>query len=245
MKIAVTAALLLASLSTAHADVVTMAFGEKIPPFVFPETNSGIELEVIGEALAYRGHQLKPQYYAFARVPQAFKSKKVDGCMTDLGENLQPYGGYYGNPAVFYDNVFITLKERHIVINKPSDLLGLSVIAFQGAVKRYPEWLGPVKKAGKYYEQNDQELQVLTLNAGRYDVVLSDRNIFKYFALQLVKEQDFHPKPVEEHRFAKFNPMNYRPVFRSEKVRNDFNAGLKHLKEIGRYQAIYDHYLKE
>jgi polar amino acid transport system substrate-binding protein len=237
--------LLITSCGLARADEITMSFGEKIPPFVFPETNSGIEVEVIGEALAYRGHQLKPHYYAFARVPEAFKSKQVDGTMTDLGEDLTRYGGHYGDPAVFYDNVFITLKDRHISINKPSDLIGLTVISFQGAAKRYPDWLGTVQKAGHYFEQNDQELQVLTLNAGRYDVVLSDRNIFKYFTLKLKREQGFHPKPVEEHSFVKFNPLNYRPIFRSEKVRDDFNAGLRHLKETGRYQAIYDRYLKE
>src|SRR5437899_1685929 len=91
----------------AHGEEVSMAFGEKIPPFVFPESNSGIELEVMGAALAYRGHVLKPKYYSFARVPAAFKSGAVEATMTDLGENLRPYGGYYGDPAVLYDNVFI------------------------------------------------------------------------------------------------------------------------------------------
>lgn len=227
-----------------HADEIRMAFGEKIPPFVFPETDSGIEIEVIGESLAYRGHTLKPVYFSFARVPMSFKSQQVDATMTDLGEDLRPYGGYYGDPAVFYDNVFFTLQDRHLVINKPEDLKGLSVISFQGAAKRYPDWLDAVREANLYFEQNNQELQVLTLNAGRYDVVLSDRNIFKYFTLKLIREQGFHPRPLEEHHFVKFNPLNYRPVFRSRQVRDDFNAGLKHLKDTGRYQAIYDHYLK-
>jgi polar amino acid transport system substrate-binding protein len=50
---------------------------------------------------------------------------------------------------------------------------------------------------------------------------------------------------VEEHAFTVANPMDYRPVFRSRQVRDDFNAGLKHMKETGRVQAIYDKYLKE
>lgn len=54
------------------ADVL-MAFGEKIPPYCFPESDSGIELEVIGEALAFRGHRLMPRYYPLAgcRWPSA------------------------------------------------------------------------------------------------------------------------------------------------------------------------------
>ena len=224
---------------------VRMAFGEKIPPFVFPETNGGIEIEVIGEALAYKGHHLVPLYFPFARIPLEFRMGAVDAAMTDLGTDLRPYGANYGNPAVFYDNVFITLKSRHLVIHKPADLDGLTVIAFQGAANRYPQWLSQVRKDGRYFEQNDQELQVQTLNRGRYDVVLSDRNIFRYFTLRLKREQGFMPKEIEEHRFVVFNPADYRPLFRDVHVRDDFNAGLAHLKETGRYQAIYDKYLKE
>ncbi|GAB2866875.1 hypothetical protein GCM10027277_39750 [Pseudoduganella ginsengisoli] len=228
----------------APAADVTMAFGEKIPPFCFPESNSGIELEVLGEALAFRGHVLKPRYYSFARIPFAFKGHEVDAAMTDLGQDLRPDGAYYGDPAVFYDNVFISLKERNLVIRKPEDLKGLTVISFAGAARRYPEWLSAVQAEGHYYEQNDQALQVLTLDKGRYDLVLSDRNIFKYFTLQL-RQTGYKPKATTEHAFVRFNPLDYRPVFRDRKIRDDFNAGLKHLKETGRFQAIYQKYLGE
>ena len=222
-----------------------MAFGEKIPPFCFPETNSGIELEVIGEALAFRGHTLRPKYYPFARVPLAFRNRDVAAAMSDLGQDMRAEGAAYGDPAVFYDNVFITLKARHLSIRTPDDLRGLTVIAFPGAAKRYPDWLGAVQKAGHYSEQNDQALQVLTLNRGRYDVALSDRNIFQYFTLLLSREKGLQPKPTEEQEFVQFNPMDYRPVFRDKKIRDDFNAELKHLKDSGRYQAIYRKYLGE
>ncbi|GAA5173210.1 hypothetical protein GCM10025771_00190 [Niveibacterium umoris] len=242
-RLFVTCLLLLAS--PAHAVDVTMAFGEKIPPFCFPETNSGIEIEVISAALAVAGHRLVPRYYPFARVPVAFKSGEVDAAMTDLGEDLRPFGAHYGDPAVFYDNVFITVRARGIDIKRPEDLKGLSVIAFQGADKRYPEWLGPVKLAGNYHEQNDQSIQVRTLNEGRYDVVLSDRSIFRYFTLQLSRDKGFKPQPVQEHAFAVVRPEDYRPVFRSARIRDDFNAGLAQIKKSGRYKAIYDKYLKD
>ncbi|MES2346745.1 MAG: ABC transporter substrate-binding protein [Pseudomonadota bacterium] len=222
---------------------VSMAFGEKIPPFCFPETDSGIEIEIIREALAFRGHVLKPAYYPFARIPIAFKAGSVDAAMTDLGENMDQAGGYYGEPAVFYDNVFITLKERNVTIKTPADLRGLTVIAFPGAARRYPLWLDDVKKAGRYFEQNNQSLQVMTLNAGHYDVALSDRSIFRYFSSALQKTKDFRPKPVVMHSFVKMNPQDYRPVFRDPVVRDDFNAGLRQLKAAGRVNAIYKKYL--
>jgi len=228
----------------AQAAEVNMAFGEKIPPFCFPATNSGIELEIIGEALAYKGHRLRPRYFPFARVPVSFRDRTVDAAMSDLGQDLAPFGGHYGEPAVFYDNVLIALRSRQLKINRPADLAGLSVVSFAGAVRRYPDWLEPVRQAGRYTEINDQAVQVKTLMRGRYDLVLSDRNIFRYFALQLKKE-GAELQPVDEIAFVKLNPQDYRPVFRDPQVRDDFNQGLRQLKESGRYQAIYDKYLKD
>lgn len=238
-------ALLWSCASSLQATEVHVAFGEKIAPFCFPETDSGIELDVMREALAFRGHTMVPHYYSFARVPVAFKAGDVDASMTDLGEDMAAWGAWYGEPSVFYDNVFFTLSERKLTIRKPDDLAGLTVLSFPGGAKRYPEWLDGVKRAGHYYEQNDQALQVLTLDRGRYDVVLSDRNIFRYNTLQLKLNRSFKPKNVSTHEFVKLNPMDYRPVFRDKKVRDDFNLGLRHLKDSGRFVAIYQKYLIE
>ena len=98
-------------------------------------------------------------------------------------------GACVAQAAEVYDNVFISPQERHLSIRKPQDLKGLTVISFPGAAKRYPQWLAAVKADGHYFEQNNQTLQVLALDKGRYDVVLSDRNIFRYFTLQLVLEK--------------------------------------------------------
>ncbi|MGB4073370.1 substrate-binding periplasmic protein [Pseudomonas sp.] len=237
--------LLFACSTYAGAATVVMAFGEKIPPFCFPESDSGIELEVIGEALAFRGHQLEPRYFPLARVPLAFRRGEVDAAMTDLGQDLSDAGAHYGNPAVIYYNVFVSLKGRHLSIKKPEDIKGLSVVAFQGAAQRYPEWLAASQKDGLYFEQNNQELQVLGLNKARYDLVLSDRSIFRYFELLLERTTLFKAKSTEMHQFVEEDPQNYRPVFRDPQIRDDFNAGLAQLKASGRYQAIYDHYLEQ
>lgn len=240
-----TLSLLLSCSSHTVAATVVMAFGEKIPPFSFPESDSGIELEVIGEALALRDHQLKPRYFPLARVPLAFRQGEVDAAMTDLGQDLSTAQAYYGNPAVTYDNVFISLKKRAFKINKPEDIKGLSVVAFQGAAKRYPEWLIASQKAGLYFEQNNQELQVLGLNKGRYDLVLSDRNIYRYFELLLERTTLFKAKDVAISPFTIVDPKDYRPVFRDAQIRDDFNAGLEQLKASGRFEEIYDKYLKQ
>lgn len=158
---------------------------------------------MIGEALAYRGHRLAPRYFPLARVPLAFRQGEVQAAMTDLGQDLSTQGAHYGEPAVLYRNVLVSLQGRRLKIEKPEDLQGLSIVAFQGAAKRYPEWLAASEAAGLYFEQNNQELQVLGLNKGRYDVVLSDQRIYQYFEQLLERTSLFKAKAVVFHPSSK------------------------------------------
>jgi len=100
-----------------------------------------------------------------------------------------------------------------------------------------------VAEEDRLFGVSDQLLQVKLLNLGRYDVVLSDRYIFKYFVKQVESVNSLVTHDVDEHKFTTPVPMDYRPVFRNKKVRNDFNLGLKQLKESGQFQKIYDKYI--
>ena len=226
-----------------NADEVLMAFSKEIPPYIFETQNKGIEIDIISSALAYTGHTLKPIYFPLGRIPYAFTNKLVDAAMGDMGVDLESQGGFYANPAVIYDNVFITLKAKEILIETPRDLDLLKVVSFQGAEKRYPKWLKKVKEEHRFYGVSDQLTQVKLLNFGRYDVVLSDRYIFNYFAKQLQSENILEIKDVVEHKLITENKEDYRPVFRNKKLRDDFNTGLQRLKESGGFQKIYDIYI--
>ena len=227
----------------ASAKEVLMAFSQEIPPYIFQKQNKGIEIDIISAALAVKGHTLKPLYFPLGRIPIAFTSNLVDAAMGDMGVNLEPKGGFYANPAVIYNNVFITLKNQNISIEKPNDLDQLRVVSFQGAENRYPKWLKKVKEEKRFYGISDQLTQVKLLHFGRYDVVLSDRFIFYYFVKQMRLTNVLEVNEVDEHIFTTVNPEDYRPVFRDPKVRDDFNLGLKEIKETGEFQKIYDHYM--
>ncbi|PKI17930.1 amino acid-binding protein [Colwellia sp. 12G3] len=227
--------------SKAIGKEIVMAFSQDIPPYIIEKNNTGIEIDIISSALAYKGHTLKPLYYPLGRVPLAYVQNLVDAAMGDMGVELK--GAFYGNPAVIYDNVFITLKSRKIVINKPSDLNPLLVASFQGAEKRYAHWLEKVVNEKRFFGVSDQLKQVKLLHLGRFDVVLCDRYIFKYFVNQIKLIDKLEISAVEEHPFITVDPMNYRPVFRDKKIRDDFNLGLSYLKESGAFQKIYDKYL--
>jgi polar amino acid transport system substrate-binding protein len=180
------------------------------------------------------------------RLPVSFTSGKVDAIMMDVGEDMTAHGGHYATAPVLYDNVFFTLRRRALAITRPDDLRGRSVMSFVGAARRYPDWLTPMARTPAYVESNHQTVQPLLLAMGRYDAVLCDRSIFRYFVLQQKKaDPGFVMPEVVEHAFTRANPADYRPVFRDAAVRDDFNAGLAQLRKSGRYRAIYDKYLKE
>lgn len=236
----------LALAGPAGAATVTMAFGDNLPPFILVREDAGIEVEVVREALAYRGHLLQTRYLPMGRIPLSFKTRTVDAIMMDVGEDLTGYGGHYGDAPVVYDNVFYTLSSRKLLIRRPQDLRGRSVNAFVGAAARYPAWLQPLLHSRDYVENNRQEVQPQLLAMGRYDVVLSDRSIFQYYTRLLRQRQPgFVMPPVDEHSFTRADPNDYRPVFRDAAIRDDFNAGLAQLHKSGRYRAIYDKYLKD
>lgn len=220
-----------------------MAFSHEIPPYIFEKENKGIEIDIISAALAYKGHTLKPIYLPLGRIPIAFNHNLVDAAMGDMGVDLTDQGGFYANPAVVYDNVFITLKNRELSIKSPSDLDSLRVVSFQGAEKRYASWLQKVVEEKRFFGVSDQLSQVKLLHLGRYDVVLSDRYIFKYFVKRLKQKNGLEVSDVDEHQFITINPEDYRPVFRDKKVKDDFNLGLRKLKESGEFQKIYDNYM--
>ncbi len=224
---------------------VSMAFGDNLPPYILANTDAGIEIEVVREALAYRGHVLQARYLPMARVPLAFTTGQVDAIMMDVGEDMTAHGGYYATPPVLYDNVFYTLKRRALTIRKPEDLMGHTIVSFVGAARRYPKWLGALNHSTGYVERNNQAAQPMLLALGRYEIVLCDRTIFQYYMLQSKKaDPNFVMPEVDMHAFTHADPVDYRPVFRDATIRDDFNAGVAQLRKSGRYKAIRDKYLK-
>lgn len=236
--------LLLSFALPAGAANVRMAFGDNLPPYILAGSSSGIEVDIVREALAYRGHVLQAEFMPMGRIPVVFVAGKADAIMMDVGQDMGPAGGVYGEPPVLYDNVMYTLARRRLSLRKPADLHQLWIMSFVGAARRYPDWLGKLEHTPFYVERNSQSVQPKLLALGRYDVVVSDRTIFTYYLRQQQKSDPaFRMPPIDEHLLPAADMRAYRPVFRDARVRDDFNAGLAFLRKSGRYGAIYQHYL--
>jgi len=223
---------------SAPQDEVVVGFGNRLPPYVFPEQQTGMIVEIFREALASQGYRLKPVFLPLKREAMLFDEHKIDAAMLDFYVDMTKPGNVYGAPAFVYHNVLITLADRHLKIDSPADMQGLSVLAFQGALGLYPDWLQQVSAAGRHQETNNQALQVLTLADGGVDVVLSDRAIFNYFRRQAQSKHGNHGEVFEEHDVLPNKSDLYRTVFHDEKVRDAFNIGLNSLIKSGRYDQI-------
>jgi polar amino acid transport system substrate-binding protein len=239
-------AMLLAPLSV-HTAEIDMAVGRSLPPYVIVEEWRGLEYDIVKEALALEGHTLKPRFMALARVYKELNSGLADAAMT-----MRPDTGatnlHFSDSHVTYRNYAISLAKRDLKIASIEDLAGKSIVAFQNANL----YLGPAYKVAiennpRYREEAKQAVQPTLLFLERIDVVVADHNIFGWFAGDPeVKAKVDTKQPVRFH--AIFPPTDYHVAFRRRDLRDDFNRGLKKLRDGGGYDRIvaqYSGFLKE
>lgn len=218
---------------------IRTAIGDSLPPYVFKSSNSGIEYDIIKEALAYKGHVLVPVYVPFARTPSFLQTGKADAAATIL-DAYEESSFFYSDSHISYQNVAITLKERNLKIDTISDLSGKKILAFQKAnIYLGSEFAKYCSAPSIYSEIANQETQIGMLYKNRVDVIVMDIYIFYYYKkmTKLFKTE----KPIVVHKI--FTPTNYKVAFTEKSVRNDFNEGLAALKASGKYDMIFKKYL--
>lgn len=233
-------ALLLSFSSVSHAEDLRIGVGLSKPPYVIQETNSGVELDIVRRALEIAGYTMKPHYMPLLRIPHELNGGSLDGGMHIRAHLL--IDGFFSEEVIFYRNYAITLDEKDLRIEGFRDLEGKTIISFQNARKFLGEqFANAVKTSKNYAEIANQELQVRMLAAGRAQVAVGDFRIFLHFA-QKFEEKFGVPLKLRFH--ALFQPTPYRTAFRSRQVRDDFDKGLRQLRESGEYEAIMDKYIK-
>jgi len=224
--------LVLTSLS-GHCEKVVMVFGQSLAPYIIEESNTGVELSIIKEALAFEGHELVPVYTELGRVAFMLDHNKVDAAHRYIKKDKNNSSIFYGDVTVEYHDVFFTLDERDITIRKPGDIQKHTLLSFQGAKKHYPRWL---PESYNHSQTSTQINQVKLLQLGLVDIVLSDKNIFSYNSELYRLSSDEIIKNMRMHIFT--SPYKYNPVFKSKEIAKAFNRGLKKLKDSGRYDEI-------
>ena len=236
------ATFLVAGLSAnALADQLSVAFSFAKPPYVFAQKledtfdTRGIELELMTQALAFKGHSFTPVYSTYDRLNGLVEAGKADAAATVRPE---VEGLFYSQEFVYFHNFAITRKDAP-PLKTMGDLVGRSVVAWQGATKD----LGPAfdavdKQAGVYKEIPDQQRQVKLFLKGRANTIIIDGAIFKYWAKELGENpSEFNYSPLFGGK------TSFVVGFKSEQFRDDFVAGMKKLRDSGEYKKIYRRFI--
>lgn len=240
------AVLLCLTASPGQAREVSLAVGRSLAPYVILPDWRGIEYDVVKRAFELSGHVVVPRSIPLARVTKDFESGRVDAAMT-VTEVFGPTA-FYSQSHIAYHNVAITLAKRDQTITLMADLSDKAVVAFQNAsLFLGADYKAAVEHNPRYREEAHQSVQPTLLFLDRIDVVVADRNIFSWFANGAdVRGKTDTTQAVRVHPL--FAPTEYRVAFRDASLRDDFNHGLKQLRDSGEYDRIvasYARYLKE
>lgn len=233
------AVLLSLSPTLAAAQVLNVAFGESLEPYVMPQQASGIEVEIIREALRAEGLGMQPVFMAQKRLPLALKNPRIDAIAT-----IRPDSGLkaaYSDPYVYYEDVAITLRSRNLQLREVAELGKYSISAFPLATQYLgAEFARMAANNPRYGETGNQVDQNRLLYRHLIDVVVADQRIFKYMNQRVVSDFREVVQPVSYHQL--FEKLPYRVAFRSTALRDRFNRGLATLNGNGLYQQILNRF---
>ncbi len=145
----------------------------------------------------------------------------------------------------YFSTSLISLNKHNFQLTNLPHLYDKSVIAFQDASKIFPDITLLAKNNLYYQEITNQENQVALLFKERVKLILLDKNIFHYWRHQMTKVDTSKPVTFHDISFIGSIPVNSptHTVFKSKKIRDAFNQGLKELMINGEYQRIIDSYI--
>ena len=232
--------LLLCLTNAATAAELRLVISSGRAPYVYAETKSGVEYEIIETVVKKMGYELKPIFVPSARLPLMLKEKDVDGVVNSTratGDGL-----FYSDPHIEYYNCYITLAERNLDLKKLDDIKGLSLAGFADArIYLGPEFKAATTKAKKYIEYGQQLSQIKLLLGKRVDVVIADRYIFNY-NLEKAIRQGSPSLPVKYHHVFPPHVHGYGILFKDKTVRDNFNIALGQIKKDGTYKNLLKKY---
>lgn len=222
----------------AIAKEVHAAVGLSLAPYVIKGEDRGMEVDIIRKALEHKGHTLKLRHVLLKQVPEIYKKGKVDAALT-INEALG-LDGCLSDVAITYQNFAISLASNQLKLESVDDLKGRSVVAFQNAKLYLGDDYKNAVESSRYHEVANQIVQVTRLLKGRELIAIADKNIFLHFRSK-VNNIDTSPS-LTFHPI--FQPSDYRVAFRDDSICNDFNEGLKHIKDTGEYGRIVKRYVQ-
>jgi len=219
-----------------HSDLrVTISLD--IPPYVMNHAASGLEVDLMREALA--GHQLHFSQLPYEELQTAIPLQKAD---VSVGVQADDSGVYYSNDFITFANYAIAKQSDKLNINKVADLRGHQVLTWENAYlelgKEFEAQYAPQAPERKnYLEVADQTEQVKKFWEGKDNVIVIDYNIFVRLSIQLGYDLR------QARLFNLFSPVtNFKAGFKDAKLRDRFNQTITIMCHNGKYAELMKHY---
>ena len=226
---------------------IRVAFGMNKPPFMFElGSNRGLEFDILNEVFAVKGYQLEALQLTYGSLARVLEDNPdVDAAAGVQEDPDKPY--HYSDNYVVFNNFAYTLAVDGLTLNSMDDLKGNRISIWGDGHKHLGDkffgLFNPEARAShtpNFNEINDQREQVATLFNGLSNVLIVDRTIFHWQKNALSNQLDTSHEVVEHKLFD--GSTGFNVTFRDEKLKNVFNAGLRAIKESGRYDEIVQNY---
>lgn len=232
------AALLAGCQASAAKPELTVAIAPDIPPYIMDKAATGIEVDILRQALP-------DQAFKFKQLPYDALLTAVPERRADIALSVERFGDdgvFYSDDYVSFANVAAVKKTAALKIDSIADLAKHKVLAWQDAYlvlgSEFKDLFGPgSRRHSNYVEFSDQFEQVREFWQDQTDVIVIDRSIFSYFSAKLGHSLD----EVElKHLFPKVT--TYKAGFKDAALRDSFNQGLGKLCESGGYAKLLAKY---
>ncbi len=239
--------ILLGTVNNVIADVITVAFSSKKPPYSFKskmKMDIGIEVELVRAVLAEMGHSLEIVIMPARRLKWSVQnglSQASASVQADSSDGL-----YYSDDFIKYSNVAISKKKLKLEIKNIADLEKYNFIIWKnGWAELGKEFYDTYKpnESGEfmpnYKEAPNQYSQNIIFWRDRLEVIIIDKFIFEYYRETLAKELQLNTDTeVTIHNIFKSEKTVFAIAFQNEKLRDEFNIKLAKIQQEGTYARI-------
>jgi polar amino acid transport system substrate-binding protein len=214
-----------------------VAISLDIPPFVMEKAASGLEVDIVRQAL--KGYSLRFIQLPYEKLQTAVQQKRVD---VSVGVQSDEGGVHYSSDFINFVNYAISRKAEGLLIDSVADLRDHRVLTWQNAYlelgSEFEKMFSPESPQRKnYIEVADQREQVRKFWEGKGLVIVIDHSIFRYFSSKMGHEIN------EVSLHAIFPPVtNFKVGFQDVTVRNRFNEGLAAMCRNGEYAGLLHRY---
>lgn len=213
---------------------------DDIAPFVMPNRNSGLLVDMLREAMATQAVVADFIYLPSKRTEEALRSGLVD-VSTSAKQGMQLPGFFSRWPITSFHNVAITRRSDLPRLDTVGDLARYRVTAFYGAA----DMLGAAYRDAalrnpRYLEPKTLQSPLLVLR--QVDVVISQKDIFHYYLDRQSYQRDGDFDLAYHDILGK--PNEYWFVFRLAEQRDAFERGIAALYKSGDIDRLFERYAK-